>query len=164
MNLTLDSPVAMSSTKVLVWMVIPCFFSPRSTTFEMSASSVGSTRSSASNRSTSTPNLANAEAISAPEAPAPTTAIDDGSSWSAQASSVPITRPPNSAPGIARLTEPVASTTVLALTISEPMLTFPSPASAASPSISSIPFFLNSPLTPPVNVETTLSRRFITAG
>ena len=65
-------------------------------------------------RSPRRPAARSAEAISEPDAPAPTTAIDAGSSSSAHASSVPITRPPNCAPGIGRLTEPVASTIVLA--------------------------------------------------
>ena len=47
------------------------------------------------------PRRAYAEAISAPEAPAPTTARLRGSSSSAHASSVPITRPPNWRPGSA---------------------------------------------------------------
>ena len=89
---------------------MPCFLKPRAATFEMSASSTGSTRSSASNSWTSAPRRTYALAISVPEAPAPTTASFAGSSSSAQASSVPITRPPNSVPGIGRLTEPVAST------------------------------------------------------
>ncbi len=42
--------------------------------------------------------------------------------------------------------------------------TFPSAVSDASPSIRSIPFFLNSPATPEVSVETTFSRRACTAG
>ena len=142
---------------------MPCFLRPRSATLEMSASSVGSTRSSASNSSTSTPSRAYAEAISAPEAPAPTTAIDFGSSVSAHASSVPITRPPNSVPGIGLLTEPVASTIVFAAIVCPPTVTCPAPASAPSPSISSIEFFLNRPATPPVSVLTTFSRRAVTA-
>ena len=88
-----------------------CLASPRPTTLEMSASSVGSTRSSASNSSTSVPRRPYAEAISAPDAPAPTTAIRPGSSSSAHAPSVPITRPPNCVPGIGFGTEPVAMIT-----------------------------------------------------
>ena len=85
--------------------------SVRPATLEMSASSVGSTRSSASNSSTSVPSRPYAEAISAPDAPAPTTASRCGSSSSAHASSVPMTRPPNSVPGIGLGTEPVARIT-----------------------------------------------------
>ena len=94
-----------------VWTWIPWRLRPRSTSLEMSASSVGSTRSTASSSSTSLPRRANAEAISVPEAPQPTTARRAGTSASAHASSVPITRPPNSTPGIDRGTDPVASTT-----------------------------------------------------
>ena len=46
------------------------------------------------------PRRAYAEAISVPDAPAPTTTIVFGSSLSAHASSVPITRLPNLVPGI----------------------------------------------------------------
>ena len=77
---------------------------------------------------------------------------------------MPITRPPNSVPGIGRLTEPVASTIVLAAICSPPTVTVPSPASDASPSIRSILFFLNRPATPPVSVEITFSRRALTAS
>ena len=93
---------------------MPWRLRPRSTSRETSASSVGSTRSSTSNSSTSLPSRAKPEAISAPEAPAPTTASRVGSSGSAHACSVPITRPPSSTPGIERPTEPVARTTVAA--------------------------------------------------
>ena len=82
-----------------------------------------------------------------------------GSSSSAHASSVPITRPPNWAPGIGRLTEPVASTIVLAEISWPPTVSVPSPVSVASPSIRSILFFLSSPATPPVSVEITFLRR-----
>ena len=44
-----SSPGSTFSTSVLVKISMPCFLIPRSTTLEMSASSVGSTRSSASN-------------------------------------------------------------------------------------------------------------------
>ena len=86
-----------------------------------------------------------------------------GSSASAQASSVPITRPPNSVPGIGRLTDPVASTIVLAAICSPLTVIEPLPASDASPSIRSILFFLNRPETPPTSVEITFSRRALTA-
>ena len=130
----------------------------------MSASSVGSTRSSSSISITSLPRRANPEAISVPDAPAPTTAIRAGSSGSAQAPSVPITRPSSSAPGIVRGTDPVARITVCAVSVSPPTITSPSAFSFASPSISSMPPFLNSPATPEVSVETTLSRRAWTAA
>ena len=55
-----------------------------------------------------------AEAISAPDAPAPITASVLGSSSSAHASSVPITRPPKLVPGTGLGTEPVARITVFA--------------------------------------------------
>jgi len=100
-----------SATGVAVWTWIFWRLRPRSTSLEMSASSVGSTRSSASTSSTSLPSRANAEAISVPDGPAPTTAMRAGTSLSAHASSVPITRPPNCVPGIGRGTDPVASTT-----------------------------------------------------
>jgi hypothetical protein len=163
-NVTLESLDRTFRTGVLVWISMPCRFKPRSATFEMSASSVGSTRSSISNSSTSTPRRAYAEAISAPDAPAPTTAIVFGSSGNAQASSVPITRPPNAVPGIGFFTEPVASRIVFALICWGPTLTAPLPASDPSPSISSIPFFLNSPDTPPVSVLITFSQRALTAA
>ena len=41
-------------------------------------------------------------------------------------------------------------------------VTAPGPASAPSPSITSIPFFLNSPATPPVSVLITFRRRAVT--
>jgi hypothetical protein len=44
----LVSLVSTFSTSVPVWTLIPCFLKPRSASLEMSASSVGSTRSSAS--------------------------------------------------------------------------------------------------------------------
>ena len=87
-----------------------------------------------------------------------------GSSASAQASSVPITRPPNSVPGIGRFTDPVASRIVLAAIWSPLTVIEPLPASDASPSIRSILFFLNRPETPPTNVEITFSRRALTAS
>ncbi len=142
-----------------------------------------------SNSFTSLPRRAKPEAISAPEAPAPTTVRRAGRSVSAQASSVPITPPPNSTPGIERLTEPVARITVVAVNSRSPTRTRAgiafcashplgpdsvpgcdasrSPARAhsdASPSIRSIEFFLNRPATPPVSVETTFSRRPCTAA
>ena len=52
------SAEAMSVTRVLVCTVMPWRLKPRSASLEMSASSVGSTRSSASNRVTSTPRRA----------------------------------------------------------------------------------------------------------
>src|SRR6476469_9103017 len=72
-----------------------------------------------------------AEAFSAPDAPAPTTTIVFGSAGSAHASSVPITRPPNCVPGIGFFTEPVARMTAFATSISspsklEPTFTLPS--------------------------------------
>ena len=161
-NFTLVSPDSISCTAMPVWIAMPWRLRPRSATREMSASSVGSTRSSASSRSTSTPRRAYAEAISEPEAPAPTTAIEFGSSSSAQASSVPITRPPNCAPGIGRFTEPVASRIVLAAIVWSPTVTRPPPASDPEPSIRSILFFLNRPETPPVRVLTTFWRRALT--
>ena len=82
-----------------------------------------------------------------------------GSSSSAHASSVPITRPPNCAPGIGRLTEPVASTIVLAEISWPPTVSVPLPVRVASPSMTSTLFFLSSPATPPVSVETTFLRR-----
>ena len=93
----------------------------------------------------SVPSRAYAEAISDPDAPAPTTARVLGSSSSAHASSVPITRPPNWVPGIGFLTDPVARMIVLASIRLPFTVTAPAPASAPSPSITSIPFFLNSP-------------------
>ena len=152
----------MFSTNVFVWIVMPWRLRPRSTSFEMSASSVGRTRSSASNSVTVVPSRAYAEAISAPDAPAPTTARLAGLSGRAQASSVPMTRPPNSVPGIDRATDPVASTIALAAIWLPSAVTVPDPASAPSPSINSMPFFLNSPATPPVRVLITFSRRAMT--
>jgi hypothetical protein len=72
---------------------------------------------------------------------------------------VPITRPPNCAPGIGRLTEPVARMIVLAEIVSPLTVTAPSPASEPSPSITSILFFFISAATPPVSVEMTFVRR-----
>ena len=99
-----------------------------------------------------------------PEAPAPTTASRGGTSSSAHASSVPITLPPNSTPGIERGTEPVARITLPAVSARSPTSTSPSAVSVASPSITSIPPLRNSPLTPDVSVETTFSRRACTAA
>jgi hypothetical protein len=60
-------------------------------------------------------------------------------------------------------TEPVASTIALRASISaSPTLTLPPPVSEPEPSISSIPFFLNRPATPPVSVLITFSRRAMT--
>ncbi len=136
----------------------------------MSASSVGSRRSSASSSSTSLPSRANAEAISAPDAPAPTTARRAGTSGSAHASSVPITRPPNSTPGIGRGIEPVARIDAargdfhrLGVERVDQHVAV-GRQRARSPSITSMPSFLNSPPTPEVSVETTFSRRACTAG
>ena len=139
-KLTLSSELVTFSTSVPVWIVMFCFASVRPATLEMSASSVGSTRSSASKSSTSVPSRPYAEAISAPEAPAPTTAILAGSSSSAHASSVPITRPPNSVPGIGLGIEPVARTTHLVASISvpsklPPTLTLPSEVTEPKPSM-----------------------------
>ncbi len=88
-----------------------CFLNARSTTFAMSLSSAGRIWSSISIRITSVPKRPYAEAISAPDAPAPTTAIDSGRSGSDQAPQVSTTRSPNSTPGIGSATEPVARTT-----------------------------------------------------
>ena len=148
---------------------MPCFLNERSATLETSASSVGSTRSSASKRVTPTPMRAYALAISVPDAPAPTTAMEDGSSSSAQASSVPMTRPPKLVPGIGRGTEPVARITPLAASISSPSkfpptLTLASEVTEPWPSMKSMPFFLNRPLTPPVSVLMTRWRRWPTAA
>ncbi len=81
---------------------------------------------------------------------------------------MPITRPPNSVPGIGRLTDPVATMTVdAAISVPSnwpPTRTFPSSVTEACPSMTSMLFFLNSPDTPPVRVDTTFSRRAWTAG
>ena len=107
-------------------------------------------------------------AISVPDAPAPTTASDPGSSSKPQASSVPMMRPPKRVPGIGLGTEPVARMTPLATSISSPSkfpptFTLPSEVTEPWPSMTSIPFFLNRPLTPPVSVLTTFRRRCVTA-
>ena len=128
----------------------------------MSASSVGSTRSTASISSTSLPRRANADATSAPDAPQPTTARRAGSSGSAYTSSVPITRLPNCVPGIASGTEPVARITMPAASVAPLTLTWPSAVSEPRPSISSMRFFRNRPATPEVSVVTTFSRRACT--
>ena len=163
MKETEDSPGLTPCTNVPVWTVIPCFLKPRSATLEMSASSVGRTRSSASNSVVSVPSRAYAEAISVPDAPAPMTAIEAGRSSSSQAPAVSITRPPKLVPGTGRATEPVARMTVLASisvpSKSPPTLTLPSAVTAACPLITSMEFFLKRPPTPPVSVLTTLSRR-----
>ena len=65
-----------------VWTSMPCFLKPRPATREMSASSVGTTRSSASNSCTLAPSRRVAEAISPPDAPAPTTATGGGGPFS----------------------------------------------------------------------------------
>src|ERR1044071_5990840 len=163
-NVTLSSPPCTFSTSVPVLTEMFCLASERPTTLEMSASSVGSTRSSASNSSTSVPMRPYADAISAPDAPAPTTAILPGSDSNAHASSVPITRPPNCVAGIGFGTEPVASTTQVLASITlpskfPPTLTLPPSVTEPKPSIRSILFFLNSPPTPPTRVEMTLPRR-----
>ena len=139
-NVTLSSEAWTFSTLVPVWMVMFCLASARPAILEMSASSVGSTRSSISNSRTSVPRRPYAEAISVPDAPAPTTAIFAGSSSSAHASSVPITRPPNWVPGIGLGIDPVASTTHLVASISvpskfPPTLTLPSAVTDPKPSM-----------------------------
>ena len=53
---------------------------------------------------------------------------------------------------------------VLALSSSSPTRTVPAAVSTPSPVTSSMLFFLNSPATPPVSVETTLPRRSMTAS
>ena len=64
-----------------------------------------------------------------------------------------------------RGTEPVARITAFDASYSvSPTRTLPSPVRPPSPSITSILFFLNRPLTPPVSVLTTFARRSITAG
>ena len=117
---------------------------------------------------TSLPSRAYAEAISVPEAPAPTTASVVGSASSAQASSVPMTRPPKRVPGSGRFTEPVARITVVAaISVPSkllPTLTLPSSVTTPWPSMTSMPFFLMSPATPPVSVLTTRLRRSPTAA
>ncbi len=78
---------------------------------------------------------------------------------------MPITRPPNVVPGIGRLTEPLAMMMPLVASYSvpslaEPTRTMPPPAVIAPwPSMTSILFFLKRPLTPPLMVFVTLSRR-----
>jgi len=57
------------------------------------------------------------------------------------------------------LTDPVASTIVLAEISWPPTVRVPLPVSVASPSMRSTLFFLSSPETPPVSVETTFLRR-----
>ena len=70
-----------------------------------------------------------------PDAPAPTTARLAGSSFSAHASSVPITRPSNVVPGIGRFTEPVAITIAFVASSSwSPTLTVPAGGQRAKPS------------------------------
>jgi hypothetical protein len=105
-----------------------------------------------------------ADAISAPDAPAPITAIVSGSCSSAHASSVPITRPPKLVPGTGFGIEPVAITTVFACSSWSPTRTLPSGVSEPSPSITSTPFFFIRPPTPPVSVLITLRRRSPTAA
>ena len=90
---------------------MPSFLKVRSTTLAMSLSSAGRIWSSISIRVTSVQRQY-AEAISAPDAPAPTTAIDFGCSGRDQAPHVSTTRSPNSTPGIASAADPVARTTV----------------------------------------------------
>ena len=99
-----------------------------------------------------------------PDAPAPMTASVCGSSSSAHASSVPITRPPKVVPGTGLGTEPVASTTVLASYSVSPTRTFASAVSDPTPSITSMLFFFIRPPTPPVRVLITLRRRSPTAA
>src|SRR6201987_1033779 len=163
LNVTDASPDTTSLTNTPLTTSIPCFLKPRSASLEISVSSVGSTRSSASNSCVLTPSRAYADAISDPDAPDPITASDDGSSLSAHASSVPSTRPPNEGPGSGRFTEPVASTIVLADSVCGPTLTWPPPISVPTPSTTSIEFFFIRPETPPVRGRTTFSRRAITA-
>ena len=79
-----------------------------------------------------------------------------------------MTRPPNWVPGIGFLTEPVAMITQRLATISEPSKlpptrTLPSSVTAPWPEITSMPFFLNRPATPPVSVLMTFLRRSETA-
>ncbi len=79
-----------------------------------------------------------------------------------------MTRPPNSVPGSARFTDPVAMMTILAaISVPSnwpPTRTLPSSVTDACPSMTSILFFLKRPATPPVSVETTFSRRAWTAA
>ena len=112
---------------------------------------------------TSEPSRAYADAISVPDAPAPTTASVAGSSVSAHASSVPMTRPPKWVPGSGFFTEPVARITNFAPysvpSKLPPTLTLPSSVTTPWPSMTSMAFFLKRPLTPPVSVLMTFLRR-----
>ena len=93
-----------------------------------------------------------------PDAPAPTTTIVAGSSLERPRLLGADHAAAELVPGIGFLTEPVARMTALAASISSPSLLVadaarcPSPVSAPSPSMKSMPFFLNRPQTPPVSV------------
>ena len=107
--------VSTFSTSVSVWTSMPCFLKPRSASFEMSASSVGSTRSSASNSM----HLGAEARVGGGDLRARRAGADDGERARA-ARSAPT--PPRCrsrgrrtcVPGIGRLTEPVARITRLA--------------------------------------------------
>jgi hypothetical protein len=77
---------------------------------------------------------------------------------------VSTTRSPNSTPGIAISTEPVARTTAPASYVVPPTTTFASPSSEASPSIIATLFLSQSIFTPPASASETFARRFESAS
>ena len=94
-------PLSTFSTSVFVWIFMPCFFSPRSTSLEMSASSVGS---DAVERLEEV-DLGAEPRVGRRRSRRPTRRrrrrrSSRAARSSAQASSVPMTRPPNCVPGI----------------------------------------------------------------
>ena len=107
--------------------------SSEATTFAISASSSGRIWSSISISTTSVPKRPNAEAISAPEAPAPITASRAGCSFSVHIPSVSSTRPSKLVPGIGSDTEPVARTTFSASTSLPSTATRPLPGQRRRP-------------------------------
>ncbi len=153
-------PAFASSSDVPVATFTFCLRSSLCTTFAISASSAGSNWSSISISTTSVPKRPNADAISVPDAPAPTTARRFGRSFISQVAAVSSTRPSKLVPGTGSETEPVASTTFAASYSVSPTVTLPLPASLPEPSSRSILCFLKRLPTPPVSVFTTLSRCF----
>jgi hypothetical protein len=92
---TSSLPASTDSMFASVTIFTFCLAISRAAVRAMSLSSSGRICGSASSRTTSVPRRPKADATSVPDAPAPTTASRLGSSRSAQAVSVPSTRPPN---------------------------------------------------------------------
>ena len=148
---------------------MPCFLKPRSASLEMSASSVGSTRS----RPSKSCHLGAEARVGGGDLGARRAGADDGerrraARSSAHASSVPMTRPPNAVPGIGLLDRAGREDRRPCRSPCTSRCRRPRRcrrrSATPSPSITSISFFLNSPATPPVSVLMTFVAARATAS